>query len=80
LPWMGLIIARPSMLEGNRAALGQPTRRAEEWTSALGKLFGFLIPANYKPIEAAAVASALLSAVPSAKGLQVLLSGVMQQR
>ena len=80
LPWMGLIIARPSMLEGNRAALGQPTRRAEEWASALGKLFGFLIPANYKPIEAAAVASALLSAVPSAKGLQVLLSGVMQQR
>ena len=79
-PWMGLIIARPSMLEGNRAALGQPTRRAEEWASALGKLFGFLIPANFKPIESSAVASALLSAVPSAKGLQVLLSGVMQQR
>ena len=80
LPLMGLVIARPSMLEGNRAALGQPTRRGEAWASAFGKLFGFLIPANYRPIEAAAVASALLSAVPSAKGFQVLLSGVMQQR
>ena len=80
LQLMGLVIARPSMLEGNRAALGQPTRRGEEWASAFGKLFGFLIPANYRPIEAAAVASALLSAVPSAKGLQVLLSGVMQQK
>lgn len=80
LQLMGLVIARPSMLEGNRAALGQPNRRGEEWASAFGKLFGFLIPANYRPIEAAAVASALLSAVPSAKGLQVLLSGVMQQK
>lgn len=80
LQLMGLVIARPSMLEGNRAALGQPTRRGEAWASAFGKLFGFLIPANYRPIEAAAVASALLSAVPSAKGLQVLLSGVMQRR
>jgi uncharacterized protein YbjT (DUF2867 family) len=79
LPFEGLTIARPSMLVGNREALGQATRRGEEWASTLGKTLGFLIPANYKPIEAAAVARALLSAVPSAKGKEVLLSGAMQR-
>jgi uncharacterized protein YbjT (DUF2867 family) len=78
MPFEGLVIARPSLLVGNRETLGQPTRRGEELGSALGKALGFLIPANYKPIEAAAVARALLSAVPSAKGKKVLLSGAMQ--
>jgi uncharacterized protein YbjT (DUF2867 family) len=77
MPFEGLVIARPSMLVGNRELLGQPTRRGEEVASALGKVLGFLIPANYKPIEAAAVARALLSAVPSEKGKKVLLSGAM---
>jgi hypothetical protein len=45
---------------------------------ALGKALGFLIPANYMPIQAAAVARAPLSAVPSGKGKKVLLSGAMQ--
>lgn len=79
MPFEGLAIARPSMLVGNREALGQPTRRGEVWAFELGKVLGFLIPANYKPIEAAAVAKALLSAVPTAKGKKVLLSGAMQQ-
>lgn len=77
MPFEGLVIARPSMLVGDRELLGQPTRRGEEVASALGKVLGFLVPANYKPIEAAAVARALLSAVPSAKGKKVLLSGAM---
>ena len=79
MPFEGLVIARPSMLVGNREALGQPTRRGEELAFSLGKTLGFLIPANYKPIEAAAVARALLSAVPSGKGRKVLLSGAMQR-
>jgi uncharacterized protein YbjT (DUF2867 family) len=79
IPFEGLVIARPSMLVGNREALGQPTRRGEELAFALGKVLGFLIPANYKPIAAAAVARALLSAVPSAKGEKVLLSGAMRR-
>lgn len=78
MPFEGLVIARPSMLVGNREALGQPTRRGEEWAFALGKALGFLIPANYMPIQPAAVARALLSAVPSEKGKKVLLSGAMQ--
>ena len=77
LPIDGLVVARPSLLVGNRDALGQPSRRGEEIGFALGKALGFLIPANYKPIEAKTVARALLSAVRSAKGKKVLLSGSM---
>lgn len=79
LPFQGLVIARPSMLVGNREVLGQPSRRGEEVASAIGKALGFLIPANYQPIEASAVAKALLAAVPSAKGKTVLLSGSMRK-
>jgi uncharacterized protein YbjT (DUF2867 family) len=79
MPFDGVVIARPSMLVGNREALGQPVRRGEQWAFALGKVLGFLIPLNYKPIAAAAVARALLCAVPSASGATVLLSGAMQK-
>jgi uncharacterized protein YbjT (DUF2867 family) len=79
LPFEGTVIARPSMLVGNREILGQPTRRGEVLAETLGNVVGFLIPANYKPIKASAVAKALLSAVPSAKGKTVLLSGSMRR-
>jgi len=79
MPFEGLVIARPSMLVGDREAIGQPVRRWEVLASVLGKALGFLIPANYEPIKAAAVAKALLSAVPIARGSSVLLSGSMQR-
>jgi hypothetical protein len=66
------------MLVGNREELGQPVRRGEVVASVVGKIGGFLIPANYKPIKAAAVAKALLSRVPTASGKSVLLSGSMR--
>lgn len=78
MPFEGLVIARPSMLLGNRQALGQRVRPGEVWATRLQKVLGWLIPANYQPIEAAAVARALLRAVPSAQGQTVLLSGAMQ--
>lgn len=79
MPFEGLVIARPSMLVGDRAELGQPLRQGEVLAHALGKVFGFLIPANYKPIDAAAVAQALLTTVPSAKGARVLQSGALRR-
>jgi hypothetical protein len=79
MPFEGLVIARPSMLVGNREDLGQPVRQGEVLASALGKAVGFLIPANYKPIDASAVANALLLNVPSARGRTVLLSGSMRR-
>jgi uncharacterized protein YbjT (DUF2867 family) len=78
MPFKGLVIARPSMLLGNRQALGQRVRSGEVWATRLQKVLGWLVPANYQPIEAAAVARALLRSVPSAQGPTVLLSGTMQ--
>lgn len=78
LSFEGLVIARPSLLAGNREELGQPLRRGEVLGAALAKAIGFLIPANYKPVAASAVAKALLSSVPSAEGRTVLLSGSMR--
>lgn len=80
MPFERLVIARPSLLVGDRESLGQPTRRGEEIGFALGNTLGFLIPANYRPIEAAAVAKALLAAVPSSKGKTILSSGSMQPK
>jgi len=80
MPFQGLIIARPSMLVGDREELGQPVRRGESLASWLDKMFGFLIPVNYKPIKAENVAKALLASVPGARGHSVLSSGSMQRK
>lgn len=74
-----LVIARPSLLVGNREALGQPARRGEELGLKVSRWFGPLIPDNYRPIEARAVARALLSAVRTVQGHRVLTSGEMQK-
>ena len=78
LPFEGLVIARPSLLLGDREALGQPARSAERVATAVSRLLGPLIPANYRPIAATNVARALLARVPVAGGRVVLLSGEMQ--
>ena len=79
LGFEGLVIARPSLLLGDREALGQPQRRGERWGKVAGRALRPLIPANYRPIEARAVARALLHTVPVARGIQVLESGDMQR-
>jgi uncharacterized protein YbjT (DUF2867 family) len=79
LPFEGLVIARPSFLIGDRAALGQAERPFEKVSAVLGKILGPLIPSNYRAIPAAHVARALLALTPSAAGRVVLLSGEMQQ-
>jgi uncharacterized protein YbjT (DUF2867 family) len=74
-----LVIARPSLLAGDRHAVGQPVRRGEEIGMQLSRWIGFAIPANYRPIGARKVARALLDTVPRTTGQRVLLSGEMQQ-
>ena len=78
LPFDVLVIARPSLLVGDREALGQAVRPAERVATAVGRLLGPLIPANYRPIAAGDVALALLARVPVAGGHVVLPSGEMQ--
>lgn len=78
LPFEGLVIARPSLLTGDREALGQPSRLAERVATTVSSFLGPLVPANYRPVAAAEVARALLARVPAARGRVVLLSGEMQ--
>ena len=79
LPFIGQIVARPSLLVGNRAALGQPARPLEKVATVASRLFTPLVPANYRPIAASDVARALVSRVPTAEGRVVLLSAQMRR-
>jgi uncharacterized protein YbjT (DUF2867 family) len=74
-----LVIARPSLLDGNRTALGQPERSGEGIGLWLTRRLRPLIPVNYRAILAKDVAHALIRAVQAAKpGVVTLLSGEMQ--
>lgn len=79
LPFEGLVIARPSLLIGNRESLGQPERPLEKISAVFMKILGSLIPANYRAIDAAQVARTLLERTPSAQGRGLVLSGEMQR-
>ena len=80
LGYESVVIAQPSLLIGDRAALGQPTRSAEVWiTRSLTPLMG-LVPRGVRPIKANAVAAALLAATLNATpGVRILSSGDMQR-
>jgi uncharacterized protein YbjT (DUF2867 family) len=79
LGYESVVIAQPSLLLGDRAALGQPARRAEVWAQRLLGPLGWLVPIGVRPIAAHAVASALLAAILDARpGVRVLKSGAMQ--
>ncbi len=74
-----LVIARPSMLAGDRASLAQGPRAGEQIGLVLMAVLGPLIPPNYRAIAASAVAQAMVCAIDEGKpGVQVLLSGQMQ--
>lgn len=75
-----LVIARPSFLVGNREALGQPVRGGEKLALNVSKWLAPLIPDNLKAIEAAAVARALLEAVPASTGRRVMSSSELRRR
>ena len=78
LPFSGCVIARPSLLLGDRDALGQPRRFGERMAARLDRWLRPWIPAPYRAIAADDVAAALVAAVPQATGLRVLASAQMQ--
>jgi len=80
LGYESVVIAQPSLLLGDRAALGQPTRGGEVWAARLlGPVMG-LVPRDVRPIRASAVAQALLASTLAAKpGVNRLSSGDMQR-
>jgi uncharacterized protein YbjT (DUF2867 family) len=74
-----LVVARPSFLAGDRESLGQPRRRGETLALALSRWLGWLIPDDYKAIEASKVAAAVLRTVPAAQGVRILPSGEIRR-
>jgi len=74
-----LVIARPSLLDGDRSALGQPERGGEDIGLWLARRLRPLLPLNYRAILTRDVAYALVRAVQTAKpGVVTLMSGEMQ--
>lgn len=78
LPFEALVIARPSMLHGDRHALGQPVRRGELLWARMEAVLRPIVPRRLRAIAAADVAAALARAVPAARGREVLDSSAMQ--
>lgn len=81
--WSLLVLARPSLLLGNREALGQPARMGERLGAALSQWLNPLIPRRIRPISSAKVARALVGAITSSEEpvarLQIIESQAMQR-
>jgi uncharacterized protein YbjT (DUF2867 family) len=79
LGFESLVIARPSLLLGQRAELGQPERSGERLAEALTRPLGGLIPKAWRPIEAATVACALCRVMADGTpGVRIVDSGELQ--
>jgi uncharacterized protein YbjT (DUF2867 family) len=75
-----VVIARPSLLAGDRERLGQPGRSGERLALAAFGFFDAVIPANYRAIGADHVARALVDGMKRGqRGCHVLLSGELQR-
>ncbi len=79
-----LVIARPSLLLGERTGLGQPGRPGEAIAQSLAQLMmpalGWLMPRRLWPIRADAVATGLIVALADGSpGVQVLESDALQK-
>jgi uncharacterized protein YbjT (DUF2867 family) len=79
LGYANVTLAQPSLLVGDRAALGQPVRAGEVWaTRLLGPVMG-LVPRSVRPIAARDVAAALIEATLTPRpGKRLLRSAQMQ--
>jgi uncharacterized protein YbjT (DUF2867 family) len=76
-----LVIVRPSLLAGDRAALGQPLRLGERIALAVTGPLAPLIPRALRPIKATTVARGMLQAMKSRQGgVRIVESGELQQR
>ena len=74
-----VVIARPSLLGGEREALGQPSRTGEQWALRLTAPFAGLIPKSVRPIAARRVAQGMWVALREARpGLRIVESAELQ--
>ena len=78
--WPRLVIARPSLLIGDRAALGQATRPGELIAQRLAPALAWLTPRRLRPIAADIVARAMWRAVMAdGPAVQLLLNDELQR-
>lgn len=74
-----LVIARPSLLAGQRSALGQAPRLGEQLALTLLAPIGRLLPARVRPIAAAVVARAMRTALQRpGPQIQIIESAALQ--
>jgi uncharacterized protein YbjT (DUF2867 family) len=74
-----VVFAQPSLLAGDRAALGQSPRAGEVWTMRLLRPVLGWVPRGVRPIAAGDVARAMLrAALDSPPGIHFLRSAQMQ--
>jgi len=79
LNYDSVVFAQPSLLLGDRVALGQPVRLGEAWAQRLLAPLSGLLPARARPIRAVDVAAAMVTATLEARpGVHVLASRDMQ--
>jgi len=75
-----LVIARPSLLDGEREKLDQPHRSGEAWSLRLMRPLAGLIPAAWRPISPQRIARAMSLALEApGPALRVLESSEMQR-
>ena len=75
-----LVIARPSLLDGDREVLNQPHRSGEAWTLKLMRPLAGLIPAAWRPISPQRIARAMRLALDApGPAVRVIESGEMQR-
>ena len=75
-----VVLARPSLLVGERRTLEQPRRPGEEWALRLLSPVMHWLPSRIRPIEAKVVARALVQAMLFGRpGVHVLTSARLQE-
>lgn len=81
LGYASVVIAQPSLLLGDREALGQAPRVGEQIAKSLLRPISKLIPAQVRPVAAADVARTLVSGVlGAARGVTKIASRDMHRR
>ena len=79
LGYRSVVIAQPSLLLGDRAALGQPVRSGEVFAARVFGPVMWMLPRGVRPIAANTVAAAMITALlADTPGVRMLSSGQMQ--
>ena len=79
LGFASVVIARPSLLAGDRASLGQPQRSGEKLALWLSGPIAALMPRRVRPIAADAVARGMVAALQQQRaGVRIVESAELQ--